>query len=224
MMQKLLETPVKITLIGGGDVSRDDLEWSLLRAPTLVAADGGANFAIKAGATPNLVIGDFDSITPDARSALPPETLHPIAEQDSTDFEKCLRAISAPAVLALGFLGRRLDHQLAALTVLVRFPETLCLLVGADDVAFLCPPSLTLSLPVGSRFSLFPMGPVTGESHGLQWPIGGIDFSPDGRVGTSNRVSAPEVRLSVSAQRMVVILPRSAADEALRALLAARGK
>jgi thiamine pyrophosphokinase len=41
-------------------------------------------------APPEAVIGDFDSIRPAARTALPPDRLHPIAEQDTTDFDKAL--------------------------------------------------------------------------------------------------------------------------------------
>ena len=41
------------------------------------------------------MIGDFDSISDAAQRALPPAALHRIAEQDSTDFDKCLRNIDA---------------------------------------------------------------------------------------------------------------------------------
>jgi len=71
---------------------------------------------------------------------------------------------------------------------------------------FLCPPELHLPLAAGARVSLFPMGAVTGTSQGLDWPIGGIDFAPDGRVGTSNRAQG-DVTLRVTAPRMLVILP-----------------
>ena len=54
-----------------------------------------------------------------ARVAVPPERLHPIPEQDSTDFDKCLRHIAAPLVLGVGFLGGRVDHELAAFSTLV---------------------------------------------------------------------------------------------------------
>jgi thiamine pyrophosphokinase len=176
-------------------------------APVVVAADGGADRALAAGVVPRAVIGDFDSITPEARAAIPPGRLHHLAEQDTTDFDKALRSILAPFVLALGFAGARLDHGLAVFNALVRHADRPCLVLGAEDLVFLCPPRLSLRLRVGDRLSLFPMGPVSGESQGLRWPVAGIRFAPDGRIGTSNVVSVPDVELSFDAPRMLVILP-----------------
>ena len=195
-----------ITLIGGAGTTRAALDAALRRAPVVVAADGGADTALGFGIVPRAVIGDFDSISADARARLCGDTLHWIAEQDSTDFEKCLARVSAPLLVGVGFSGARLDHQMAACNALVRFPAQRCVLLGDGDLMFLCPPELHLPLTAGARVSLFPMGAVTGTSQGLDWPIGGIGFAPDGRVGTSNRAQG-DVTLRVTAPRMLVILP-----------------
>jgi thiamine pyrophosphokinase len=103
---------------------------------------------------------------------------------------------------------------------LVRHPAKRCLILSGSDVTFLAPRSLDLSLPKGSRLSLFPMGAVQGESEGLRWPLQGLHFAPDGMIGTSNEVSGP-VRLRFDADRMLVILPRSAVGAALHGLIPA---
>lgn len=218
-----METPIVhslhgVTLVGGAPVSRAALEGALRLAPTLVAADGGANRILALGHVPQTVVGDFDSISPAARVAFAAR-LHEVSEQETTDFDKALRLVAAPFVIALGFSGARADHGLAALNTLARHPGRRCLILGARDVMFLAPRALTLRLPVGSRLSLFPLGPVTGESEGLRWPIGGIGFAPDGRVGTSNEVSAPKVVLRFDSARMLVILPRVRVAAVLDALL-----
>ncbi len=211
----LIDSPDIITLLGGGEVNAARLKDALNRAPRLVAADGGADVALEKGLTPEAVIGDFDSLSDVTKASLPPEVLHHVAEQDSTDFEKVLQRVRAPLLLAVGFLGRRLDHQLAALTALVTHAQQPCLLLGADDIAFAGPPDLSLDLPPGSRLSLYPLASVTGRSEGLEWPIDGLSFSPSTRIGTSNRVTGP-VRLRFDQPGMVVITP----PEALGALLA----
>ena len=195
-----------VTLVGGGPVAADDLALALDLAPGLVAADGGADRVLAAGHVPDAVIGDFDSISDAARRAIPADLLHPVAEQDSTDFEKCLTRIAAPFVVAVGFSGGRLDHALAAMNVLARHPAPPVLLLSDQDVALRCPAHLALDLPVGTRLSLFPMGAVSGCSRGLEWPIDGIGFAPDGRIGTSNRVTGP-VGLEIDGP-MLLILPR----------------
>lgn len=219
MSSVIVDSRENITLVGGGAIRRADLGWSISRAPTLVAADGGANYVNSAGFLPEAVIGDFDSISAETRAAFPAEIQHHIPEQDSTDFHKCLRSISAPLVIGLGFLGKRLDHQLAALNTLVQFPDQRCLLLDEEGVTFLCPQHIELTLPVGSWFSLFPMGPVSGASTGLEWPIDGLAFHPGGRSGTSNRVSDPRVTLDFDRPNMLVILPREVADQAITGLL-----
>src|SRR6056297_1830441 len=206
-----------ITLIGGAGVAQGDIEAALRLAPLVVAADGGADTALAAGLTPRAVIGDFDSISAAARARLPDDTLHPMDDQDSTDFEKCLAHIDAPLIIGLGFTGDRLDHQMAACNALVRHAARRCVLLGAHDLMFLCPPVLDLALDPGCRVSLFPMGAVEGASDGLQWPIGGINFAPDGRVGTSNRALGT-VSLSVTTPKMLVTMPAHTLETVVRAL------
>ena len=206
MGDPVLVSHAGVTLIGGGPVSAADLAEALALAPDLVAADGGADRALSLGAVPKAVIGDFDSLSAAAKAALPAARLFHIAEQDSTDFEKCLTRIAAPFVLALGVLDGRHDHGLAAMNAISRLKEPRCILLGAEDLVFLAPPELSLDLPEGTRFSLFPLGPARGTSRGLRWPIEGIDFSPSGRIGTSNAVVGP---VSMSCEGpMLVILPR----------------
>lgn len=214
----LLNATSGVTLIGGAEISPQDVAEACALAPEVVAADGGADRALAAGILPRLVIGDLDSIMPATRAELAADTVIGVAEQDTTDFEKCLDRIRAPFVIGIGFLGGRLDHALAALSVLGRAEQPVVLL-GGEDVCFLAPLRLSLDLPVGSRLSLYPLAPVTGESRGLVWPIDGIDFAPDGRIGTSNRTDAPRVELSFSARRMLVLLPREVLRSALAALL-----
>lgn len=206
----LVEQSVAVTLIGGGRVTRKVLRQARGLAKPVIAADGGANMALRCGLDPLAVIGDFDSIDDRVRAQIPPERLHPISEQNSTDFDKCVRNIVAPLIVGVGFSGNRIDHQLAAYNVLVRYPGKRCLLLGTHEMVFLAPPSIALDLPAGTPVSLFPMGAVEGVSDGLEWPIGGLNFTPDGQIGTSNRTSprmGGGVSLSFTAPKMLVILP-----------------
>lgn len=205
-----------VTVIGGGAVSQADLAEALEAAPLLVAADGGADRALALGRMPDLVIGDLDSLTPEARRLIAADRILHVAEQDSTDFAKCLQRIEAPFVIAVGFTGLRLDHTLAALTVMAGHRACPVLLLGSDDVVFLAPPVLRLPLGAGTRVSLYPMGPVRGSSAGLEWPIDGIEMAPGGRVGTSNRATG-EVTLR-SEGPLLVMLPRDSLGVALSAL------
>lgn len=206
-----------VTLLGAGAPRREDLETALAYAPLLIAADGAAVDAVRFGRTPDWVVGDMDSVDEDAVRHTPTERIIEVPEQDSTDFEKCLTRVAAPIILATGFTDARIDHTLAALSALVRHADRRCVLFDAHDVIFAAPPRLELGLEPGTRVSLFPMGSVHGWSTGLQWPIEGLHFAPNGRIGTSNRATGP-VELAFSAPGMIVILPREALEAALAAL------
>ncbi len=219
MSRALVRSHRPVLLLGAGEVTRPLVKAALRIAPVIVAADGGANMAVAMGLSPAAVIGDFDSITPDARAALDPATLHPVPEQETTDFEKCLTRIDAPLILALGFTGARSDHALAVWNALVRHSGRRCLILSRDDLAFVAPTRLSLDVASGTRVSLFPMAAMRGTSTGLRWPIDAVDFAPDRQIGTSNQAVGP-VSLTFSADRMIVILPRACLDAAIRAVAA----
>jgi len=222
MTEGIVQSKLPVTLLGAGKVGIAAVRRALDLAPCLVAADGGANMAVRAGLLPEAVIGDLDSLAPAVAAALPPGRLWRIAEQDSTDFEKCVTRIEAPLILGLGFYGARIDHALAVWNALVRHPDRRCVILGGDDAVFLAPPRIALALAPGTRVSLFPLGPVAGESTGLEWPVKGIGFAPDGRIGTSNRATGP-VTLEFDAARMLVIVPRRALTSVLAGLRSASG-
>ncbi|MDX5402557.1 MAG: thiamine diphosphokinase [Rhodobacterales bacterium] len=218
MQDAIVHADVPVTLIGGGHVDPVVLTDVLRIAPRLIAADGGAAHALAAGHVPEAVIGDMDSLQPADRARLAAGSIHRIAEQDSTDFDKCLTAIRAPLVLGLGFTGPRLDHQMAAFNTLVRQHRQRCILIGPTEVVMLAPPALRLDLDPGATVSLFPMGAVEAKSEGLHWPVGGLNFAPDGRVGTSNRASGP-IWLAVTAPKMLLFLPRPVLGHLVETLL-----
>lgn len=207
MREVIVHSLEPITLVGGGQATPKDLHEALTLAPTCVAADGGAALALKGGVDLAALIGDFDSVPGEARAQVPKARQHHIAEQDSTDFEKCLARIEAPVIVGVGFMGGRLDHQLAALHALVRFAHQPCVLLGAQELTFAAPPMLHLPTRAGDLVSLFPMAPVQGTSTGLQWDIKGLAFDPLHKIGTSNAATGP-CTVTMQNPAMLMMVPR----------------
>ncbi|MBV7410259.1 thiamine diphosphokinase [Maritimibacter sp. DP1N21-5] len=211
----------KVTLLGGGDHSEATVSRLLTLAPNLVVCDGAAAQALALGHVPGLVVGDMDSLDAATRAALDPATVVEIGEQDTTDFDKALRSIDAPMVLGAGFMGQRLDHELACYNALVRRPEARCILVGEHDICFHCPPEITLELTPGDRVSLFPLREVAVSIAGLVWSFERIVFAPDGRVGTSNAAAERRVTIRPESHGLLVILPAALLEAAIAGLEAA---
>lgn len=216
MIPPLVITDQGVTVVGGGAIKPVELMTALSVAPTLIAADGGADRALSLGQSPDLVIGDLDSISSAARDIIEPEKIIHVAEQESTDFAKCLSRISAPFVVAVGFTGLRLDHTLAAISTMAQFSHLNIIMLSSEDVSFIAPPSLTLPLMPGTRLSLYPLAPSRGVSSGLEWPIEGIEFAPGVTTGTSNQANGI-VTLHIDGQ-MLIILPRDCLPTILTAL------
>ena len=214
-----------VTLAGAGPLAPRALEAALALAPHLVAADGGADALAALGHLPEAVVGDMDSLgDPDAWSTRPGTRLVTLAEQETTDFEKCLYATQAPLHLGVGFTGGRADHFLAVLHAMLARPAARVVLIGEAEAMALIPPGRALRLPVGTgtRVSLFPLAETTGTlSEGLAWPVTGLTLAPGRRIGTSNRAVAAEVAIGFDRAGALVMLPAPALGALARALGAA---
>ncbi len=193
-MSDVIEFPGPVTLVGGGAADRADFEAARVFAPHVVAADGGANALGAWGARADAVIGDMDSVEAlHSHREAGARILH-LDEQHTTDFEKCLYATSAPFYLGVGFTGRRFDHTLAALHVLMRRSESRAALIAEEEVIFLAPRIWRATLAPGARVSIAPLRPVTAmASAGLEWPLERLELSMGTRIGTSNRAIGAEV-------------------------------
>ena len=176
-------------------------------APKVVAVDSGLVLALAAGTLPQAVIGDMDSVPPEALARVDPARHHRVSEQQTTDFDKALRNLDAPVVVGVGFCGGRIDHQLASFHTLLVHADRPCILLAEREIVVLAPPRLTLDSVAGDTVSLFPLRASTGRSTGLHWPIEGLRFDPGSFVGTSNRALGP-VEIEMHAPGMLLILPR----------------
>ena len=197
-----------VTLLGGAGFSEDELKKSLRLAPELVAADGGANFLRHGKHIPAYILGDFDSVEGIKKWESQGTKIFKIAEQNSTDFEKCIRSIKAPKFICLGFANERLDHFLAVCSALIKSNKPIFIL-GNRDLIFHLPTKFNFELPIHSRVSLYPLKEISSmSSKGLKYPLGGIKFSPADRIGTSNLSVCNEIEISYEGGGMLVILSK----------------
>ena len=171
-------------------------------ADLICAADGGADKALAAGLTPNVVVGDLDSITPGTRARLGEDRVHHNPEPHTTDLEKAVAfAIAAGAgrIDVAGAGGGRADHALANLAVLVNF-------AGEADVRLIddqfeirrVDKEAVIEAGRGTVVSLLAIGECTGvTTRGLRWPLEGVTlrFSPR---GVHNEVSEPPATVRVA--------------------------
>lgn len=223
---------MKALIVADGDVDgRDLLDAGLLDGdadgrPLVIAADGGALKAESAGLTPDLVIGDADSLAPQTIDRLRSQGIevrvHPQDKAES-DTELCLREAlrrGATEVVILGALGGlRFEHSVANL-LLLTLPELagreVVLADATTSVRVMggrTPDRLELRGLSGDLVSLLPLTEVVDGVHttGLAYPLGGEPLPQGPARGLSNVMQGGEATISIEGGRLAVIHSRLAA-------------
>lgn len=211
-MTAQISYPKPVIVLGGGAFDVRLLSQLVEKGHPLIAADGAADTARAAGIEVSAIIGDFDSIADPDVFSNDVTKLH-LREQETTDFEKCLYSVDAPLFICFGMLGKRFDHSLAAIHAISRFGvKKNIVLVDQTDISLGVAGNFSIDLPIGERFSVFPLRDVHFErSTGLLYPLDDLCLRIGARIGTSNQVSQVPVEIKVKQQSTdepyLVILP-----------------
>ena len=211
-------TQKKLLIVGGADFSADLFKEVYDNETPIIAADGGVNFLTERNISPELVIGDLDSVSKKKIQNIEPEKIIRISEQNSTDLEKVLFNTQSPLTIGIGFLGAQIDHELAALSALVKFSHKKIIFIGEHDIVFLVPPSFSLRSFNGMRVSLYPLDEVKVHSDGLKWATDGLTMKPTGQLGTSNKAIGKSIHLAPDKPNLLLILPKTVLNEAISQL------
>lgn len=184
----------------------------------LVAVDGGLHPMQALQLTPNLLIGDLDSVTAAEVAECQEkgvEILRYPPAKDQTDLELALDQVLARGFrrIMLAFaLGGRLDHTLGNLGLLSR-PDLAGCEVWLDDGksrVSLLRDQITLQTSPGDLVSLLPWNaPAEGvRTSGLAYPLNGETLLPYKTRGISNLSTAGSCSISLQNGLLLVIHQR----------------
>ncbi len=176
----------------------------------VVAADGGANNACRAGVRPDVIIGDLDSVKSTPLRACKGATVLRVARQDNTDLEKALdylvsRKITEATIL--GATGRRIDFTLANLSVFWRYQRNLQVTFMGDGWrATPAGRKLSIEAEPGVTVSLIPFGNCSGITlRGLVYSLKNAPLRMGG-VAVSNVVRSSPFTVEVRRGNMLVVV------------------
>jgi thiamine pyrophosphokinase len=166
---------------------------------------------------PDVVIGDFDSLTGRLLSGRDGPRFLLVRDQDTTDSEKALLYViedGCTEAILLGATGWRLDHTLFNCSLLERYANRLRLcLSGYECDAVRVDPShpTRWDLPRGTRFSVFaPTHEARGVTLvGAQYPLTDEEVRFGGPAFISNRVSASPLIISLKEGSLLVTVERN---------------
>jgi thiamine pyrophosphokinase len=177
---------------------------SWARLGELWAADGGGNALWRAGLPARAVVGDLDSLLPEARDWHKARGARIVeqADQDCNDLEKalaCLLAAGVERCWVAAFEGGRLDMLLGLSGWLHPDRQPRLRLLGEEQVVHpLTPGRHEFDLAVDEPFSLVPLAAACQvEIRGARWEGPACRIEPGCR-GVSNRARGGRLLLAVA--------------------------
>lgn len=198
-------------IIGAGERTRDPIEPA--PGDLLIAADGGYTWLRDLGLTPDVLVGDFDSLA--EVPALPGVVPLP-KEKDDTDTMAAVRLAMERGFRNFrlyGGTGGRFDHTLANLQILTWLARQGCTntLYGPTWMASAVADG-ELRFPAGlsGMISVFCQGDTaTGvRLEGLKYPLTDATLTCDFALGVSNEFTGVPSRISVGKGCLLVVWER----------------
>ncbi len=206
-----------VVVLAGGDGAHPDL--LLPAADLVVAADSGAELAVRMRLAVDLLVGDLDSIKADTLVRLREggtevHRHHP--DKDATDLELALALATAEdptRLILVGGHGGRLDHALAtpaALAAVARPGRQVEAWLGAASVQVTQDEARIDARP-GELVSLLAWGGLVHglSTDGLRWALHDFTLEPGSTRGVSNEATTSLARVSVTSGTLLVVRPHA---------------
>lgn len=210
-IQDLINTSNYNIILADGEFSNLLIFISLLKnAKTIVGCDGATKHLIKHNIEPSVIIGDCDSLNHEIIKRYRHKTIK-IAEQNTNDLTKAINYLHSKEldnVIILGATGKREDHTLANIALLVEYNKLLksvCIL-SKYGVFTVHNGISQIRCQIGQQISFFALNNNTRIScAGLKWPLDKFNLS-NWYNGTLNQATAKIINIETNSD---VILYRS---------------
>lgn len=162
-------------ILANGDFPSHPLSLAWLDAcPFVVCCDGAADAYIASGRIPAAIVGDGDSLSPKIKEKYA-SIVYSETEQDTNDLNKAFRFCLSQGrkeVVILGATGKREDHTLGNISLLVDFMNQAQVMMLTDYGVFIPihGDASFQSCPEG-HVSIFNMGCTSLSAEGLVYPL-----------------------------------------------------
>ena len=199
-----------VILAAGDFPKKNGAAWKILAAAKRVVACDSAADAYRRNfhKWPDVIIGDFDSVSRLSSRVLRPSSLIRISDQDTNDLEKAMAYCAKQGwrkPVVVGATGKREDHTLGNV-----FRALVCGCEIVTDHGRFIPVrgKATFTVAKGAAVSIFAPDPRTRmTSKGLEWPLDDVKFR-NLYCATLNRATGKRVTLMATRQVSVFIEER----------------
>lgn len=209
----------KCIIVGAGDLTMGEI--TVGEEDYCIAVDGGLSYCSILGVEPDMIIGDFDSVSEKEKEAIevlkeqiPERIIELPVEKDDTDMLAALKH-----GLELGYrdfriyagTGGRFDHTLAniqCLLYLKNHEATGYLVDGTGMMLVLQNESVQFQKSLEGYLSLFSLGKVAKgvTIKGMKYPLNDYTLTNDFPIGISNEFIGEPATISVEDGELVCMI------------------
>lgn len=194
-------------ILANGEYPSHPLPLEALRtASYVVCCDGGADAYIERGNVPDIIIGDGDSLSDENRRKYS-HILHRLSDQETNDQTKAVDYLQAQGkknIAIVGATGKREDHTLGNISLLIDYMRAGINVCTLTDYAVILPCRNTRTFPCrpGKQVSIINFGACGLRGEGLHYPLS--DFT-NWWQGTLNECTGTEFTIHAEGEYLVII-------------------
>lgn len=208
-----------LILLNGEPLSPQKLKNILKDYQLFICTDGAANHLVEFGITPNIIIGDLDSVSGTLETLFPSTKIIHSPCQYSTDFEKALQYAydnNFFDITVAGYKGGRFDHAFSNMHFIAknlsRFLFSLIDDEGqgvilSNEIQSQLAPRLDCRLKVnaGDQISLIPfMQAESVKTNNLKYPLHKESLVWGKVCSQSNEATADEIEVEIGSGNLIV--------------------
>lgn len=163
-------------ILANGEYPTHPLPLQILEEAKFVACcDGAANEYISRGYTPDVIIGDGDSLSPEYKERFS-SIVHQIADQETNDQTKAVHFLQEKGfrkIAIVGATGKREDHTLGNISLLLEYMKSGMEVRTITDYGVFIPASGTQTFVsyAGQQVSIINFGAKGLKGEGLFYPL-----------------------------------------------------
>jgi thiamine pyrophosphokinase len=208
----------RIIIVANGELPDLEKARDLLRDDDfIIAADGGTRHALTLGRTPDVIVGDLDSLPTNFEiSKFDNEVILYPRDKNETDLELAIQhaiTLNPEQIIIVAALGGRLDQtfgNVALISDLQHEAHNVKLDDGVEEV-FFCREQSQVEGRSGDTISLIPwQGEVTGiVTTGLKWPLQNEILYPQKTRGISNEMINDIATIQIKSGLLLIVHRRN---------------
>ncbi len=175
-------------------------------AKFVACCDGAANEYISRGHTPDVIIGDGDSLLPEYKELFSP-IVHQISDQETNDQTKAVHFLQKKGfrkIAIVGATGKREDHTLGNISLLMDYMREGMEVRTVTDYGVFMPANGTQTFKShpGQQISIINFGAKGLQGEGLVYPLS--DFT-NWWQGTLNEATADEFTIHCTGEYLIFL-------------------